>query len=347
VSALAITIGAGRGRPQGRSVPVDDIGGTLIKLPSTEEAWWSPHSWRGAYRMEKGWQASCAAVVDIDFMFKPESKRCKANPALAREQTRMEVDALAAVCGGSMMPGTHWHPTPGGARLIAMFAAPCTDRDLTIKAIAGLCKLVGDLLVDLPYEVDTTTSLDLARLFYTPNAFAKGVQRKADVMTLRAEPYTPDELAAHAPPPEEKPKTTAAARPMPTSIGDAIAKWNSDHPLWTLPRNTAPCPVCGDSGSFGRLPGDDQRWYCFSSDHPDNVGVRGQKGYHGDALDLDCFYRGLKKIDVLRDDGYLPKPAPSRRATDAHPKTGRRQSRGGDRRRDGDAHRRASSTAAQ
>lgn len=322
-SSLSITTGAGTGRPQGREVtlppeaPVDAIKGTLLRLPSGDEAWWSPHSWKGAYRLEKSWTASCAAVVDVDFMFKRGCKRTRLNPALIRDPALSEVEALAALASSGLMPGTNWHPTPGGARVIAMFAEPCTDRDLAIKAIAGLCALVGDLLGDLPYEVDFVTSLDLARLFYTPNAFAKGVQRRAEVSVLRVEPYTPQELAEHAPPPEEKPAPTVPFRRPTTGrpsndIPAAIEKWNADHPL-DLPRHSAPCPVCNDSGSFGHLPDDKQRWYCFSSDHPDEVGVRGGKGFHGDALDLDCFYRGLKKVELLRDDGYLPpkrSPAP-------------------------------------
>jgi len=99
-----------------------------------------------------------------------------------------------------------------------------------------------------------------------------------------------------APPP---PRRRAAAR----TYADAVAAWNADHPL-QLPRHSAPCPVCNDKASFGRLPDDEQRWYCFSTDHPDNVGLRSDRGHHGDALDLDAFMRGITQKQVLIDDGY-------------------------------------------
>jgi predicted P-loop ATPase len=112
----------------------------------------------------------------------------------------------------------------------------------------------------------------------------------------------------------------SAPRPAPApSIASAIASFNRDHVL-DLPRNSAPCPVCCDKASFGQMPGDDQRWYCFSTDHPDGIGIHGPNGYHGDSLDLYAHENGVKPIDVLRKLNYLSPPratAPSARADGA------------------------------
>jgi cell division septation protein DedD len=112
------------------------------------------------------------------------------------------------------------------------------------------------------------------------------------------------------------PSSPAKPAPLSETVADAIARWNVDHRR-EYPRHSAECPVCGDSASFGHLPDDPQRWYCFSTDHPDGVGVKGAQGYHGDALDLEAHARGCKPIDVLRRDSYLapprrPPPAPTR-----------------------------------
>lgn len=123
-------------------------------------------------------------------------------------------------------------------------------------------------------------------------------------------------LVAPAPAPPAR-----APIPIDGTVADAIARWNSDHRR-EYPRHSAKCPVCGDSASFGHLPDDPQRWYCFSTDHPDGVGVKGAQGYHGDALDLEAHARGCKPIDVLRRDAYLapprrPSPPPTRSSSPA------------------------------
>lgn len=92
-------------------------------------------------------------------------------------------------------------------------------------------------------------------------------------------------------------------RPLSQSLRDAMVKWNADH-RHDYPRHSGECPVCGDKASFGHLPDDPTQWHCFSTDHPDGVGLRGVQGHHGDALDLEAALRGCKPVDVLVRDGY-------------------------------------------
>lgn len=112
------------------------------------------------------------------------------------------------------------------------------------------------------------------------------------------------------------PAPEPATQPARSSVDleEAVRLWNDDHRReW--PRNSAPCPVCGDKGSFGRLPKSPERWSCHSTDHPDDVGLAGKDCFHGDALDIEAHARGKSRVAVLRDDGYLV----SRTSTDEYP----------------------------
>lgn len=103
--------------------------------------------------------------------------------------------------------------------------------------------------------------------------------------------------------------------PINESIKSLVERWNADHRR-DYPRHSSECPVCGSDASFGHLPDDPSRWHCFSTNHPDGIGIRGEQGFHGDALDLEAAARGVKPIDVLRADGYLKRadPPPARAA---------------------------------
>ncbi len=93
---------------------------------------------------------------------------------------------------------------------------------------------------------------------------------------------------------------------------EAVEKYNRDH-RQEYPRSGATCPGCGHNGCFGGIPETDPpRWYCFSSGHS-APGLKGQHGYHGDALDLDAHAAGLSRAELLKRDGYLdgPQPVPS------------------------------------
>ncbi len=90
------------------------------------------------------------------------------------------------------------------------------------------------------------------------------------------------------------------------TVADAVAQYNAEHRR-EFPRSGGDCPGCGHRGCFGRMPGEDQRWYCFSSAHS-QPGLRGQYGWHGDVLDLDAHAVGITRIDLLRRDEYLIYP---------------------------------------
>jgi len=297
---FAITVGEGRTRPQGMYVrckpEVQFIAETLRKQPPTVERWWSMHLWNKNKRSSDAWLASCGVVIDIDFKIKDQ------NPPSEK------VERLFNAASTSELPGSIFHLTPHGARLIWVYAVACNSRELQIKAERGAQTLTAKALEKLnltEYETDSSTVGELARFFYTPDAIAKGVKRQAQVFVMREDLINPVDLSVHAvvarpvetPPPKGKQETPF------DDLGPAIEAWNHDNP-GNWPRHSAECPVCGDSGSFGHLPDDPTQWYCFSTDHT-KVGVKGDKGWHGDALDLEAHRRGCKPIDVLKQDGYV------------------------------------------
>ncbi len=299
--ALSITYGEGLQRPQGKRVslpegqPIDTLIAALRTLPRKHEAWWSPSTWRGDYRLAKAWESSSGVAVDIDYDIKD------ASPPVNLVETL--VDAARAY----RLPGSAFHLTPHGCRLFFGFAENCTDPELYVRASFGAGALAAQALADcgiFDYRVDEAILKDLGRLFFAPCAFAKGVQRDAEVIDLQASPYVPAELADFAPPPVEQPRAQ-----RPASVSDLISRWNTEHP-GDWPRAGGDCPMCGHRGCFGRLPDDESRWYCFSTDHS-APGIQGASGYHGDALDLEAYTRGCKPIDVLRADGYLSASAPT------------------------------------
>lgn len=301
MNSLAITFGTGLKHPSGIYTrvpppPVDSLASMLAR-PEAEESWWSPHLWRDNRRASTAWMASSGIAVDIDY----ESDG---------EPFPEHRDALLDLATSGDLPGNLFHPTPHGARVIAMFESPCTDKDAVLAAATGFGERVAKAIAGSGYKVDEPVTRDLARLFFTPNAIAKGVKRHADVLVMRREPYQPKDLLPLEKP-KEQPKPTPTKKPQRNqgiTFDEAASEWNYDNRR-TYPRYASECPVCHDKGSFGHLPDDDTRWYCFSTDHPEKVGRRdSEKGVHGDALDLECFESGRTRVEVLRRDGYLPEP---------------------------------------
>lgn len=298
---LTITYGAGLARPQGKRVelppgmtPTEAVASVLRTLPAGDEVWWAPTTWNKDYRVAKAWASSSGVSIDVDYETKDAAPPVELVAALS--------DAAATL----RLPGTNFHLTPHGARIVFMYQTDCVDPELHLSAACGAAELVTHALSDLglaQYEVDPRCHKDLGRLFFGPNAHAKGVQRSAEVVEMREQAYTPEELAEHepqaAPPPKPEP-------PHRTTYREAVDRWNADH-LPTWPRAAGDCPACGHRGCFGRLPDDDSRWHCFSSNHT-KPGIPGANGYHGDALDLEAFARGVTPKEVLRADGYLSAP---------------------------------------
>ena len=130
--------------------------------------------------------------------------------------------------------------------------------------------------------------------------------------------------AAHTPKPRESAtqarQGTAATRrsSQDGEFAEAAARWNANHPTeW--PRTPGVCPACGHNGCFHSLPEEPNRWYCFSSEHAADSGGCGQlgeKGWWGDALDLEAHRLRVRRAEVLRTAGYLePSPLPGRKGS--------------------------------
>jgi len=288
---LAITLGEGLARPQGTALALPAaaaLAEALRSQPARAERWWAPVTWLRDYRLAANWQSSSAAAVDVDYTTKDTA------PAAD------EVERLVELARSGALPGSLFHLTPHGCRVVFAYDTECRDRGLAIAAQRGAGALVARAIAGLPYRVDEPLLGDLGRLFFTPNAIAKGVARAADVLELRAEPYAPAELA----------KGVAAAVAAParapapaTSFQVAAERWNAAH-VETWPKAVGDCPICGHRGCFGQLPENPAKWFCWSTQHTAG-GTRTDKGWVGDALDVDAALRGLTPAQVLVDDGYL------------------------------------------
>lgn len=316
---FAITIGEGRQRPQGRRFPVgpppvEGLCKALKAQPARVERYWSVHLWERDYRLQKGWIASIGVAVDLDYRIPNEPP----SPDVAAR--------LAEAARTGRLPGSIFHLTPHGARLVFVYELACTHRGMQVSASKGAAALVERALADLDlfdYVVDPCT-WDLARFYYTPNSVAKGVARTDEVVLMRPQPFEVDALAAEEPTPiediEPQPApTTRRVVSMDESIRSIVERWNADHRA-DYPTRPGTCPACQHNDCFHALPKDTSKWFCFSSGHS-GVGIQSadSAGHYGDALDLEAFARGCKTIDVLRADGYLsaPRRPPPRAAVNA------------------------------
>ena len=88
------------------------------------------------------------------------------------------------------------------------------------------------------------------------------------------------------------------------------------------PPGAGTCPVCQHQKCFGRNGSKRDRWYCFSSGHADvlgaggePVGLRGNKGFSGDILDLHAYEAGVTRRKFLRSVANS-KPAAPKTATE-------------------------------
>lgn len=89
-----------------------------------------------------------------------------------------------------------------------------------------------------------------------------------------------------------------------TTLDEAVRAYNEAH-AYDWPRGGGTCPMCQHRGCFGVLPSAPSRWACFSSAHPDGLGVAGAQCHHGDALDVDAHRARLSRVGLLRQEGYL------------------------------------------
>lgn len=303
---LAITVGTGLTQPTGTYVKVpdpdvDSLARILSELPSVTEQWWSGHLWKDNLRRANLWLATCVLVADIDY-----EADCEPYPE--------HRDALVEMANSGTLPGSLFHLTPHGARVAFVLDRPYSEKRDVLSAAEAVNSILTDAIAGTGYKLDGGCTRDLARLFFTPNAKAKGIVRRASVIVMRREQYTASHLIADAtptvaPPPTPKPQKLSLMRGQ--SFEQAAERWVSDHPR-QYPIKPETCPICSHNGCFHALPADTNRWFCFSTNHADGVGLphRDTGGHHGDALDLEAFERGCKPVDILRGDGYLSSPAP-------------------------------------
>lgn len=311
---MLITVGRGKDRPQGKRVEVEDLAEALGSIEPAVEAWWSPHLWAGDRRGGDAWEGACSIACDVDF---GDGKG--AHLALTDEARQ----AVLFAWEEGILPGSVFHLTPRGFRIVFPLDQPAgiPEREAYVFAaratgLAVKAAIEAAGLAALGFDVDLPVTEDLARLLYTPRSIVNGVARDAKpldrggVYTLDAltppPPPPPDEVPA-PPPSDADDPLVGARRERNPAIGEAIAKWNAEHPR-EYPRHSGPCPACGAAASFGHAPATPSRWFCFAAGHGDRAatcGIKGPKGYHGDALDLDAFQAGMGRLEFLTVKGYL------------------------------------------
>jgi glycogen synthase len=89
------------------------------------------------------------------------------------------------------------------------------------------------------------------------------------------------------------------------SFSEAAEEYRNDHPM-DYPRGGAgTCPICGHNQCFGQLADEDDRWTCFSTDHPEGAGKEGNNCFHGDILDIHAWKKGITPRELLQKEGYF------------------------------------------
>lgn len=201
-----VTLGLGVRSPTGQAVPLDPVDPVQAFADAIDahhglEAWWAGSTFVEDRRHGSAWLAGTVVAVDVDT---PDH-----GPL-----TAAQVDALDELAAAGSMPGNVFHRSPAGCRVAAVLEEPTTDRAAFERATRGLMRQVADVLAphELGLEVDRATG-DVARMFFAPNATAKGTERRAAVVVLRREPIPLDELTA-AVPAEVEPVLEQPAAPV-------------------------------------------------------------------------------------------------------------------------------------
>jgi hypothetical protein len=212
-----------------------------------------------------------------------------------------------------------------GVQLLYRIDLPADD-GLVFRVLAGLAAKFAD--DDAKIDRSVHNAARIARLPCTWNRKAQPTpgrpHRMARVLEL---PEVFDAvaqgqlqaIAALAPEPGTRaPRRRASARTRAhASVEEAVRRWNDDHPrAW--PTECSECLICGSPDGLKASTGAAGRWCCFSSRHAlladrrspdDGIGVPGTGCYTGDALDVEAFTTDRTRVQVLRDDGYLPEPS--------------------------------------
>jgi hypothetical protein len=173
---------------------VDSLREVLDASPRGVESWWSPVLWSADRRASLAWEAASAVVIDLNYL-DAEGQRA-AVPA----------EAVERLLAPDPLPGSLWHMTPRGARIIGVLREPCDDPKLWLRACEGLAVQIHASLQERGlagrpgFEPSVHDSdLLLSRFLFNPSAKVHGVQRDTKVLTLRSEPIEILDLAMAAP----------------------------------------------------------------------------------------------------------------------------------------------------
>jgi hypothetical protein len=172
-----ITLGLGVRHPKGRRValaPLDTVADLARTLDEHQgdEAWWSPSVFDGDHRCDAGWQRATVLGVDVDY-HDGDGKHVE-----------VPTDAIQRVAQLAL-PGTLWHPTPRGLRIVALLDETIVDAPRYEQVASAFAAQVADALTGVSgLNVDFGASADHARLLFTPRSTARGVERSAETIVI-------------------------------------------------------------------------------------------------------------------------------------------------------------------
>ncbi len=215
--AICLTIGAGKDKPQGRTV---QIGGGVAGLaswlnerePEGLNTWWSFHSFLDGYCAadryptnpaelgfpkdspwlagKGGWIGAWGVGVDVDYCSseaddpKHTDRHTRVKHSHTSKPPAELVQRLELAVRKGQVPGNLYHRTAHGFRFAFVFDRQCTARDDYARAGAALHEMVRQALVDLELHgcpgVHVDELLDLRRVFWAPRGWCVGPDGKRE-----------------------------------------------------------------------------------------------------------------------------------------------------------------------
>jgi hypothetical protein len=150
-TAFAVTLGNGKTKPQGHRVEVKDIAhlAKIIAEHNGDEAWWSMSIFRGDYRSGDRWISACGVAVDCDYY------GAGAGHSVLPPEVRAKLEQVA-------WPGTLFHLTPRGCRVVFVTKEPITTREQHQQCAAGAAALVERTLASAGLLGHTVVQEDAA-----------------------------------------------------------------------------------------------------------------------------------------------------------------------------------------
>lgn len=318
-SNVEITVGHGRTSAIGQRIPIDLSWGLVNGLmaaidaqPNEEDAWLGLGTWKGDHRSEKDFDTAMGAGFDADYHDDAGEHAVPPETVVAALKRAMEAVPP---------PGNVFYRTPRGFRVLVAFQEPTRDR-ASLQAFKaafatnldawiaghGLTSTADGKRKRNGFAVDRST-LDLARMFYRPQATVGGVRRDERTSLLRSAPYAPTAPADTQP--VDSTQAMKADRHGVRGSDGAVRAFNDTHP-GDWPKSGGTCPACGHDQCFGVLADDQTRWVCFSASHEadsNGCGIPGKGStacFHGDALDLAAHAAGVSREELLEREGLLP-----------------------------------------